>query len=259
MPQRKAEAREILRNLLESNDISYKGALWVRINPLTSGLALADLCAVVGPALAGVLLPKCTGPADVLTVSNYIDALTTARGMADDGIGILAVATETAGSPFALGEYRHHRMPRLWGLTWGAEDLSSAIGAATNRAPNGEWAFTYRMVRSQCLLAAKSAGVNCVETLYVDFRDAEGLYASCVEARREGFSARFAIHPAQVDGINAAFMPTAEEVGFAERIVAAFDAAEGQGTVGLDGQMLDIPHLVQARNVLDLHARFAAA
>lgn len=259
MPSRKSEAREALRKLLQSGNIAYGGALWVRINPLTSGLAVEDLCAVVGPALAGILLPKCTGPADVLTVSNYIDALTTARGMKDDGIGILAVVTETAASPFALGDYRHHHMPRLWGMTWGAEDLSSAIGAATNRSPTGQWAFTYQVVRSQCLLAAKAAGVNCVETLYADFKDSEGLYTSCVEARREGFSSRFAIHPAQVDGINAAFMPGPDEVSFAERVVAAFDASNGAGTIGLDGQMLDIPHLVQARNVLALNASFAAA
>ncbi|MBE2277534.1 MAG: CoA ester lyase [Rhodobacteraceae bacterium] len=259
MPSRKAEARAALATLLDAPPSGYGGALWVRINPLTTGLALADLCAVVGPALAGILLPKCTGPNDVQTVTNYIDALAAARGLQDDTIGILAVATETAAAPFALGDYARHDLRRLWGLTWGAEDLSSAIGAATNKTPDGEWAFTYRMVRSQCLLGAKAAGVKCVETLYVDFRDAEGLYASCVEARREGFSARFAIHPAQVDGINAAFMPGPDEVRLAERVVAAFAAADGAGTVGLDGQMLDIPHLVQARNVLSLHASFATA
>jgi citrate lyase subunit beta / citryl-CoA lyase len=211
---------------------------------------------VVGPSLSGILLPKCEGPRDVETASNFIAAIAAKVGIRSESIGILAVATETAAAPFALGDYHKAVLPRLWGLTWGAEDLSSAIGAATNKSLDGQWAFTYRMVRSQCLLAAKASGVQCIETLYVDYKDAEGLRASCVEARREGFTGRFAIHPAQVDSINEGFMPSAAEVEHAGRIIAAFEAAGDSGTVGLDGQMLDIPHLNQAKNVLQLHAAF---
>lgn len=256
MPDRKEAARQRLADLLSSPPDEYRGALWVRINPLTTEYALDDLCAVVTPALNGILLPKCEGPQDVATASNFIAALAAKAGIRDDDIGILAVATETAAAPFALGDYRHATLPRLWGLTWGAEDLSSAIGAATNVGADGGWAFTYRMVRSQCLLAAKSAGVRAIETLYVDFRDDAGLRASCVEARREGFNGRFAIHPAQVDIINEAFMPSADEVGEARRIIAAFEQAGNAGTVGLEGRMLDIPHLKQAQKVLELHASF---
>jgi citrate lyase subunit beta / citryl-CoA lyase len=258
MPARKALARETLAQLLAKPQREFQGALWVRINPLTTEYALGDLCAVVGPSLAGILLPKCTGARDVETLSNYITAIAAKSGMVNDSIGILAVATETAAAPFALGEYHTARLPRLWGLTWGAEDLSSAIGAATNKAPNGDWAFTYKMVRSQCLLAAKASGVQCVETLYADFRDADGLRESCIEARREGFTSRFAIHPAQVDVINEAFIPSRAEVDYAERVIAAFDAAGDSGTVGLDGQMLDIPHLTQAQKVLQLHQAFSS-
>lgn len=256
MPARKPEARRMMADLLSRRPDGYGGQLWVRINPLSTGMAIDDLCAVMTPHLDGIILPKCTGPQDVVTVSNYIDALAARAGLRDDRIGILAVVTETAASPFALGDYARHDLPRLWGMTWGAEDLSSAIGAATNKTPAGEWAFTYRMVRSQCLLAAKASGVNAIETLYVDFRDTEGLHASCVEARREGFTGRFAIHPAQVDAINDAFMPTGAEVDRAQKIIDAFAAAEGSGTVGLDGEMLDIPHLNQARHLLDLHRAF---
>lgn len=258
MPSRKSEARQQLAELLSHSPQSYGGQLWVRINPLSSGMALEDLCAVVTPHLAGVLLPKCTGPWDVRTASDYLDALTTKAGMTDDGIGIMAVVTETAAAPFALGEYHKYDQPRLWGLTWGAEDLSSAIGAATNKTPQGEWALTYRMVRSQCLLAAKACGVNAIETLYVDFRDPEGLYGSSLEARREGFTGRFAIHPAQVAPINEAFMPAEAEVDRARRIIAAFDEAGDAGTIAIDGEMLDIPHLNQARHVLKIHEAFAA-
>lgn len=255
MPGRKDFARDLLRELL-ATPTEFRGSLWVRINPLTTPMALPDLCAVVGPQLGGILLPKCTGPQDVATASNYLDALALKAGMDGDEIGILAVATETAAAPFALGDYHRTPLPRLWGLTWGAEDLSSAIGAATNTGPDGQWALTYRMVRSQCLLAAKACEAQCVETLYVDYKDSEGLFTSSVAARREGFTGRFAIHPAQVDPINAAFMPSESEVDEAGRIVAAFAAAGDSGTVGLDGKMLDIPHLVQARKVLELHAAF---
>ena len=256
-PDRKEHARQSIAELLSAPAPGYSGELWVRINPLTTPYAIEDLCAVVTPNLAGILLPKCEGPADVATASNFISALAAKSGIADANIGILAVATETAAAPFALGEYRNADLPRLRGLTWGAEDLSSAIGAATNVSPDGKWAFTYRMVRSQCLLAAKSAGVRAIETLYVDFRDDAGLMASCKEARREGFNGRFAIHPAQVDIINEAFMPSLDEVNEAQRILAAFEAAGNAGTVGLDGKMLDIPHLIQAQKVLELHESFS--
>lgn len=258
MPARKSEARRVMAEVLAQRPDGYAGQLWVRINPLSTGMAIEDLCAVLTPHLDGIILPKCTGPRDVTTASNYIDALATKAGLQDDRIGILAVVTETAASPFALGDYAKYHLPRLWGMTWGAEDLGSAVGAATNKTPSGEWAFTYRMVRSQCLLAAKASGVQCIETLYVDYRDTEGLHASCIEARREGFTGRFAIHPAQVDAINDAFMPTPEEVERAKRIIAAFDANQGSGTVGMDGEMLDIPHLNQARHLLDLHRAFTA-
>ncbi|RJG03285.1 HpcH/HpaI aldolase/citrate lyase family protein [Noviherbaspirillum sedimenti] len=259
MPARKKIAREAMAELLASPPAEYRGELWVRINPLTMEYALDDLCAVVAPTLAGILLPKTTGPRDVETASNYISAIAAKTGLTNDEIGILAVSTETAAAPFALGDYHKATLPRLWGLTWGAEDLSSAIGAATNKGPDGDWAFTYRMVRSQCLLAAKACGVQCIETLYADFRNSEGLRASCIEALREGFTGRFAIHPSQVDVINEAFMPSPADVEHARRVIAAFDAAGDSGTVGLDGQMLDIPHLNQARKVLALHAAFGGA
>lgn len=259
MPTRKAIARGGLTELLMNPPVEYRGEFWVRINPLSTEYALDDLCAVISPALKGILLPKCEGPCDVERATHYIDALVTRAGLQDSVIGILAVATETATAPFALGDYRDAVLPRLWGLTWGAEDLSSAIGAATNQSADGGWAFTYRMVRSQCLLAAKSANVRAIETLYADFRDEAGLHKSCIEARREGFNGRFAIHPAQVDIINEAFMPAAAEVDEAQRILAAFAAAGDAGAVGLDGRMLDIPHLKQAQKVLELHASFGEA
>lgn len=228
--------------------------LWVRINPLTSGLALRDLAAVITDRLAGIMIPKVDGPADVLAVSHYLDALEVSAGV-DCGAQLLPVATETARSPFALGEYSTAGLTRLYGLTWGAEDLSADVGATTNRGRDARWAHTYQTVRSLTLLGAKAAGVQAVETLYVDVADRDGLCEDCRWARSEGFSGRIAIHPAQVETINAAFTPTDAEVEFARRVVGAFESTV-DGAVALDGKMLDAPHLKQARQVLTLSEGF---
>ena len=145
---------------------------------------------------------------------------------------------------------RAAKLDRLFGLTWGAEDLATALGASTNLDPVGGWALTYRLVRSLTLLGAKAAGVQAIDTLYVDFRDETGLRATSRAARAEGFTGRLAIHPAQVAAINESFLPSAEEIAQAERVVAAFAAAPGAGTVAIDGRMTDLPHLTQARAVL---------
>ena len=250
-PEHKTRGRDLVAGLLADRPQEARTSqLWVRINPLDSGMALDDLVAVVAAAPDGVMLPKCAGPADIAQLSFYLDALEAQAVLAAGSIAILPVATETAAAPFTLGDYAKVPAARLAGLTWGAEDLAAALGASTNLDPAGGWALTYRTVRTLTLLGAKAAGVQAVDTLYVDFRDEAGLRASSRASRAEGFTGRLAIHPAQVAAINESYLPDAEEVAFAERVVAAFDAAGGAGTVGLDGRMLDIPHLKQARAVL---------
>jgi citrate lyase subunit beta/citryl-CoA lyase len=246
----KAAARALVRSFLEARPGPRPSKLWVRINPLASGLALDDLVAVVPGRPDGVMIPKADGPADVERLSHYLDALEAQHGVQAGAIRILPVATETAAAPFQLGDYAKAALPRLAGLTWGAEDLATALGASTNLDETGRWALTFRMVRSLTLLGARAAGVQPIDTLYVDFRDEEGLGTSCQAARAEGFTGRIAIHPAQVAVINAAFRPSSDEIAFARRVVAAFEANPSTGTVSLDGRMLDIPHLKQARQVL---------
>ncbi len=251
--ENKPAARERVAAFLKERDRGSRvSELWVRINPLASGLALDDLVAVVPFAPNGIMLPKPDGPDDVSTLSYYLDALEAQNGLEHGTTQILPVATETAAAPFRLGDYAHAGLQRLAGLTWGAEDLSTAICASTNLDPDGNWASTFKMVRSLTLLAAHAAGVQAIETLYVDFRDSDGLFESCRAARAEGFSGRIAIHPAQVEPINRGFTPSEQEIEFARRVVAAFAAAPGAGTIGLDGKMLDIPHLKQARHTLAL-------
>ena len=224
--------------------------LWVRINPLDSGLSDDDLAAVVGGAPDGIMLPKANHPDDVRALSDQLDLLESSHGLAAGSIKIIPVVTETAIAPFHLGAYATANLARLAGLTWGAEDLSAALGASTNLDATGEWAFTYKLVRSLTLMAAHAAGVQAIDTLFVDFRDAAGLLAASRAARGEGFTGRLAIHPAQVAPINEGFMPTAAEIAHARRIVDAFAASPGVGTVGIDGKMIDLPHLKAAEKLL---------
>ena len=241
-PAQKARARGLVTEALSH---STGPALWVRINPLDEG-GLDDLVAVVRAGPAGIMLPKVGGPADVRRLATMLDALER-RDSVPGPIAILPVATETAASPFTLGTYAG--TPRLHGLTWGAEDLATALGASTNQEGGG-WADTYRLVRSLCLLGARAAGVAPIETIYADFRDTDGLRRGSEAAAAEGFTGRLAIHPDQVAVINAAFLPSAAAVAWAERVVAAFAAAPDAGAVALDGAMVDVPHLKQARAVL---------
>lgn len=248
---RRPIARKMVRAYLDARPAGARvAALWVRINPLGEADALADLAAVVGGAPDGIVLPKIDGPDEVCRLGHGLDTLEAREGLAAGAIAIMAVATETAAAPFGLAGFASARLERLVGLTWGAEDLAAALGASTNLEPGGGWAPTYRIVRSLALIAANAAGVQPIETLHADFRDEPGLRASNLAAAREGFTGRIAIHPAQVGPINEAFAPSAAEIAHAERVIAAFAAGETTGAVGLDGKMLDMPHLKQARLVL---------
>jgi citrate lyase subunit beta/citryl-CoA lyase len=186
-----------------------------------------------------------------VVAGHYLSALEVREGLPRGNVRIFAVATETAPALFALGTFAGCSQ-RLAGLTWGAEDLSAALGAASNRDETGELEFTYRLARSLCLAAAVAANVQPLDTVFVDFRDSEGLRAESRAALRAGFTGKIAIHPDQVPVINEAFTPTAADVAHARRVVEAF--AAGAGTVALDGKMFDMPHLKQAQRVLTMAA-----
>jgi len=249
-PENKALARELVAATLAETPRGRRlSQYWVRINPLDTGLTQADLEAIIGYAPDGIMQPKIEGPGCVATLSGMLDRAEQAAGVAEP-TPIIVVATETAKAPFHLGEFADADLPRLAGMTWGAEDLAAAIGASGNRLPNGDWHFTFQLARSLCLLAAHAAGVQAIDTLHADFRDEEGLAAHSRLSRAEGFSGRLAIHPAQVAAINAAYTPSEDEVLHARRVIEAFAANPGSGTVGLDGKMVDIPHRKQAERIL---------
>lgn len=247
-PSMKQAARAMVAGWVDrAADVAPR--LFVRINPLPTGLAEDDLAAVVRPGLAGILVPKADGAADIARLAAMIDPLEAKAGMAPGSVKIIVVATETPAAMFALGSYTPPH-PRLVGLTWGAEDLASAIGATANKEADGGWTEPYRLARSLCLFAAASAGVMPIETLYANYRDTAGLEADCRRSRRDGFLGRLAIHPDQVEVINRCFSPSDADVAEARKIVAAFAAQPDLGTIGIDGKMYDIPHLKAAQKTL---------
>src|SRR5260370_14884883 len=246
-PPRKALARDMVKNLLGGPPRDW--AFLVRINPLGSGLTLGDLAAVVRPGLDGILIPKVSGIQDIELISNYVDVLEVAAGVKRGKGTRLVVATEPPAAMIGFSSYANPSR-RLVAMTWGAEDLGAALGALSNKESDGSWTFPYQMARAQCLFAAGAAGVQALDTLYADFRDHEGLAESCRIARRDGFVGRVAIHPNQVATINACFTPSAADLTHARRAVPAFAAQPDAGTLGIDGKMYDIPHLIAAKRAL---------
>jgi citrate lyase subunit beta/citryl-CoA lyase len=231
----KARARDILKALPKR-----KGGpdWWVRINPIGSEHHKDDLDLISRGDIGGLVLPKAEGGWDVIELAHRTG-----------NIPIHAIVTETPASLFAMLSYRDPKSP-LAAMSWGAEDLSAALGASSKYDGGGELAFTYKMARSLCLAGAVAAGVQPVDGVFADFRDNDGLKREAEAARREGFTGKLAIHPAQVPIINAAFTPSKDEIHHAEAIVAAFEAHPDAGTVSVGGKMADRPHLEQARRVL---------
>jgi citrate lyase subunit beta / citryl-CoA lyase len=244
----KSAARSHVAGLIEP-DQERAWTFIVRVNALDTGLTLDDLAAVVKPGLDALLIPKVNGAADLERIGHYLDALEAKAGMASGSVKLAIVATETPKAMFALGSYAPAH-PRLIALTWGAEDLSAALGATDNKVPDGSWTFPYQLARAQCLFAASAAEVLALDTVYTDFRDSEGLERDCRRSRRDGFVGRLAIHPDQVAMINRCYAPSEAEVAHARKIVAAFDAKPGSGALGVDGKMVDLPHLKAARKIL---------
>jgi citrate lyase subunit beta/citryl-CoA lyase len=249
-PERKGEARKAASSFLKQVTArTERPRLLVRINGLQTGMTDADLDAIVSGKPDAVLLPKAEGGTSVI----HLDAKLTAReaiaGIAEGSIKILAQGVESAAGLFLAGTFGN-ASPRLIGLTWGPEDLSAELGSQTSRDANGELTEPYRLARNMCLYGAAAAKVAAIETVYVDFRNTEGLRRDTEAARRDGFTGRLAIHPGQVPTINAVFTPTPDEVDKAQAVVAAFAAQPGAGAVGIDGKMYDRPHLVRAQALL---------
>lgn len=234
-PDRKETARDILKDMGERDG---GPRWWVRINPIGSEFHKDDLRVIKHSGIEGIVLPKTESGEDITHLAHSTGT-----------IPIHAIVTETAASLFGMLSYRDEASP-LVAMSWGAEDLSAALGATSKYDEHGTLSFTYRMARSLCLAGAVAAGVQPVDGVFADFKDEEGLLAEARAAAREGFTGKLAIHPAQIGPINAAFTPSETDIAHARAIVDAFEANPDAGVLSVDGRMVDRPHLVQARNVL---------
>jgi len=249
-PARRPIARELTRDYLRSADRSIC-QLYVRINPLDGADALLDLAGIIEGKPDGLILPKAETVADSDRLGYYLDALEVAGGIEQGNTKIFPIVTETPGAMLTLDGYQSVN-PRVVALAWGAEDLSAAVGASTNKDENGDLTAPYILARSLCLMAAYAAGVQAVDTVYTDFRDDDGLRTSSNQARRDGFTGKIAIHPNQVGIINDAFTPSADDLTHAHAVIDLFAENPDAGTLSLDGKMLDKPHLTQAERVIAL-------
>jgi citrate lyase subunit beta/citryl-CoA lyase len=249
-PENKPAARLMVAEQIAAS--KNLARLWVRINPITTADCIADLAAIIPSRPGGVFLPKAEGAADITQLHHYLTALEAANGIPLGRTLVAALVTETAAAMFRTGEYAgdYPGRERLVAMSWGAEDLSAALGAREQRGADGEYSHTYEMARSLCLIGASAAGVAAIETVQPEFRDLEALEKRARSVRASGFRGMLAIHPAQVDPINAAFTPSAEELAHARAVVQAFADHPGAGVVALDGAMLDRPHLALAQRLL---------
>ncbi|HYK25261.1 MAG TPA: CoA ester lyase [Steroidobacteraceae bacterium] len=256
-PARRKTARERVASLLAERRAN-RGAqrLWVRANAPSSGELLEDLVKIVPSAPDGLVLPKISSPEEIVETHHYLSALEKREGLRAGSIRVLVIATETARAVLGI-ERLAAGVPRLAGLTWGAEDLGASLGVRGRLEADGSLTPVFELARSLCLLAAAATGVAAIDGVHADFRDGEGLARELARARRDGFSGKLAIHPDQVGPINAAFTPSESEIARARRIVAAFAEAPDVGVTSLDGQMIDRPHLLQAERLLAAAERLA--
>jgi citrate lyase subunit beta/citryl-CoA lyase len=243
---RKLVARAMLADFLRVKRHSCGKAVFVRVNELGSGMTLDDMAAVMPFRPDGIVLPKCRGGRDVQTLDLYLSAFETIYPDRSEVTRIVAIITETAQSVLGAHSYRDVSH-RLSGLMWGAEDLAADLGAMRQRA-DGHWTAAFALARSMCLLAAANAGVDAIDAVSTEIANTEALLRETREARCDGFAAKAAIHPGQIDSIHQALAPSEEERSWAERVVAAFSS--GSGVATLDGKMLDRPHLRLAHRLL---------
>ena len=249
-PPAKPQARLLTNSWLQRHAGSTFGR-WVRINPLDTPLWREDVAAVMPARPDGIMVPKAAGPEQLQALSGELVVQEQRHGVVPGSTRILPLVSETPAAALGIAAYAGAALPRLAGLTWGAEDLSAAIGAARKRDGEGRWTDTFRFVRSQVLLAAHARGIMAIDTLHAEFRDLDGLGRVALESYADGFTGMLAIHPSQVPVINAAFTPSEVEIAEAQAIVNAFSANPGVGALSLDGRMLDQPHLEQARRLLE--------
>lgn len=252
---RKAEARQLVHDCLQSGERN-KTSFWVRINALNTPHASEDLKAIMPGRPAGIFLPKADSATYGETLANLLDELETANDLKPRSTRILLVAIESARAMLNIHSYAKGVHPRVQALTWGSEDLSASLGALSNRDDNDDLTHPYQLARSLTLTAAATVNVQAVDMPTLDIHNEEQLRQDCAIARRDGFLGKIAIHPKQVPIINECFMPSQAEINHAREVVQAFADNPDTGTISLNGKMMDLPHLHQAKRTLTIAEQY---
>jgi citrate lyase subunit beta / citryl-CoA lyase len=249
--QNKASARTAARALLHTRAGGTRTAaqLWVRINALGSEEARLDLAAIVPAAPDGLMVPRVAHPRELIELGRVLTALETEAGR-PAGATRLIPLLETPRGCLSAPDYLHGSMERLRAIAWGAEDLAAALGLPGTRGSDGDWSFALLGARTQCLMVARALELDAIEAVTTQLKDRQSLRHDCERACAAGFTGKLAIHPDQLELINAAFTPSAAALERARRIVAAFDSRPGTGAVALDDEMVDQVHLRAARRLL---------
>ncbi|WER50263.1 CoA ester lyase [Cupriavidus sp. WKF15] len=244
----KGDARRKLVAFLAQHRASMHSALLVRVNGLASGHILDDLAAVIPHRPNAIVLPKCRSVDDVHRLCDYLAAFECA--LLDDGweVSIIAMATESSESVFGLPSYRNGPM-RLRALMWGVDDLAADLGAFSSHTGKALTA-PFSVARTMCLLAAAQAGIDAIDAVSTSLTDPAEIGEEAAQAKRDGFSAKAAAHPAHIDAINQAFVPQDEEIRWARQVVDSFSRVGASGVARLGNAMIDRPHLRLAHRIL---------
>jgi citrate lyase beta subunit len=241
---------------LKSRPDGRTPARFVRVNAVGSERFIEDIEAVVRPGLEGLVIPKADSIAQIRTVEDELGRAEVAHHMRAGSVE-LVVAIE---SP--VGLFNAYQIaacsPRIAGLMFGAEDFTREMNLPVRREAE---AVDMIYARSALATAAAAAHVQAVDGVWVDLNDPEGLRRFARQARRLGMSGISIIHPSQIDEANAAFTPSAEDIAYAEEVLAAFDAARarGEGAIAFRGQLLDFPIVDRARQTIELAKSLGAA
>ncbi len=249
-PSSKTEARrEAAAFLAAFASKPNRPRLFIRVNDLDSGFCIEDLSSVIPERPDAVVLPKPKSGADVIRLARQIDALERYAGLKNGGIGVIAMVTDTPRAVLEMSSFIGST-PRLHGLGWGKSALRTGIGASSARDSHGHITGPFALARSLCVVAAHAAEVQAIDCIYGDFRNTGGLARECLEAARDGFTAKFAVHPAQAAVINEAFTPTEPEIQYARAVIGAFEAEGSPGVITFQNRMVYGPDLEHARNVI---------
>jgi len=249
-PDLKEATRPIVTRWL--SDLDFGGReRWVRMNPIATGLGVADLEATIAGRPDGYVVPKPRHAGDVRQLVEVLDRLEHKHGITQGATKLVLIATETPEGLLNIREVAA-ASPRIVSVSWGIEDLSAAMGLPRVRDAEGRYLDIPRYARVMCSVVASAVGVEALDTVYTDIADLEGLRRECEDGVAMGFSGKISIHPSQIEVINAAFTPAPAVVAEARELVAAFEEHRRRGVYAFrfKGQMVDAPHLTRAQKII---------